>query len=100
MDGYMAAILPDKAVSLPLPTPGQGPGCWGEAAGSGGDVAVPQQCGSGGQDRRGVRGEDEDGCPLAEQLGGGGEADEIGGRGGQAAQAVFLHGGASVRDEP
>ena len=76
-----------------------GAGLLGWAAGSGGDVAVPQQCGSGGQDRRGVCGEDKDGCPLAEQLRGGGEADGVGGCGCQPVQAVFLYGGAGVRDE-
>ena len=61
---------------------------------------MPQQCGSGEQDRRGVGGEDEDGRPLAEQLSGSGETGGVGGGGSQAAEAVFLHGGAGVRDEP
>src|SRR5277367_8917 len=49
-----------------------------DAGASGGDVAVPQQCGSGEQDRRGVGGEDENGSPLAEQPSGSGEAGGVG----------------------
>jgi len=61
---------------------------------------VPQQRGTGKQDRRGIGGEDEDRCALAEQLRGGGEPGGAGGGCRQAAEAVFLHGGAGVRDEP
>jgi hypothetical protein len=61
---------------------------------------VPQHCGSHGQNGTGVSGENNDGCSRAEQLSGGREADGVRRGGGQPVQAVFLHGGASVRDEP